>query len=228
MQVQISTIKLSVEHIPENLREYIDYERMDEQITTITFPPSKETNKFIAIFLKYQYDLPVKYLDPIIEQCYYVAQKSPIPNGSKHVTDASITIEPNNQNIFKQISYTPINQNIPEGTIISLHETIPWDSQRKILTSSSLIYNGILCNRCIPYSTMDIGSEIMGKFVVKTNTERKSMALYRFRRPKDNILTIITPLYLGIDSKYIFNLFLKTITNDSTIINMTKEILSHL
>ena len=228
----------SIEHIPVNMREYIDHERMEEMLTKIVLPKTKETNSFIALFLKYQYKLPVRYLEPIIDQCYYVSQKSPIPSGSKHVVDASITIEPNNQNVFKQISYTPINQDIPEGTIVSLSEAVPWDGDRMLLTSASLVCSQPLCNRCIPYTTIDIGSEIVGKFVVK-NTRgtdhslvRESMSLYHFRRPADNILEIITPTYLNVNARKIFELFSASLRMDGCESELAsryvKEILDQL
>lgn len=237
----MSNIKISVKHISPNVKafseeqlKYLDYERMDETLVRFEFPMLSNKKdkvldddimediyyKFFAVFLKYQYKLPVKYLEPEIENCYYISQKSLIPNGSTKVSDAYISIEPLNQNIFKQISYTPINQAYDIGTIVSLHETIPYANSdgttppRRLLTSASLEcqllnkdikYKG-LCNRCIPYSSIDIGSEVVGKFVIKTNPLRESMALYRFRRPSDNILEIVTADYLNVDCKLVLKL----------------------
>lgn len=236
LSINKQPIKISYKHLTKEQLKYIDVDRMAETKTTIIFQYKNndypdELYEWFALFLKYQYRLPVKYLEPEIESCTYIAQKSPIPNNSKKITDASITIEPLNQNIFKQISYTPINQAFDIGTIISLHETVPYTNpdgslpDRKLLTSASLEcqqlnkdvkYKG-LCNRCIPYSSLDIGSEIIGKFVVKTSPLRESMTLYRFRRPKDNILEIITPDYLNVDCKYIFISTLEAIKQRQTI-----------
>lgn len=261
----MSNIKVSVKHFTPNIKafseeqlKYLDYERMDETLTKFEFPllATGKNNKklldddimddiyykFFATFLKYQYKLPVKYLEPEIENCYYISQKSLIPNGSTKVSDAYISIEPLNQNIFKQISYTPINQAYDIGTIVSLHETIPYSNSdgttppRRLLTSASLEcqklnkdikYTG-LCNRCIPYSSIDIGSEIIGKFVIKTNPLRESMALYRFRRPSDNILEIVTADYLNIDCKLVLKLTKEEIIKNESESNIKTDIIKIL
>ena len=222
--------------------EYLDYERMDETCTIFTFPESTKNKvldddimddiyyKFFAAFLQYQYKLPVKYLEPDIESCYYISQKAPLDDPNKPITSAPITIEPLNQNVFKQISYTPINQAYDIGTVVSLHESIPYVKDdgntppRGLLTSASLVcqqlndnkvkYKG-LCNRCIPYTTIDVGSEIVGKFVIKISPLRESMALYRFRRPRDNILEIVTPDYLNVSCNYILDLTLSLMMKDN-------------
>lgn len=219
-------------NLEENLLDYIDYDNLDTTTTTFTFPTLTEKDKlldddkmldiyytFFAYFLKYQYKLTIKYLEPDYNNCSYISQKSLSP--TDNVNDAYITIEPLHQNIFKQISYTPINQIYTLGTIVTLHEKINYTDKdlttpsRKILTSSSLKVNKItdkdikykdLCNKCIPYSTIDVGSEIIGKFTVKNNTIRESMSLYQFRRPDDNILEIITPDYLNVNCNYILTL----------------------
>lgn len=240
-------INISTKHLTKDQLKYIDVDRMAETKTIIKFDYKQDNipdilYEWFALFLKYQYRLPVKYLEPEIESCTYIAQKSPIPNNSKKITDASITIEPLNQNIFKQISYTPINQAFEIGTVVSLRESILYTNEdgslpdRKLLTSASLEcpqldkdikYKG-LCNRCIPYSSLDIGSEIIGKFTVKTSPLRESMALYRFRRPQDNILEIITPDYLNVDCKYIFELTLETIKQRQQIDKQTEDIFKNI
>lgn len=232
--------KVDTSKFTEKELEYLDYERMDETCTIFTFPESTKNKvldddimddiyyKFFAKFLQYQYKLPVKYLEPDIDSCYYISQKTPIED-NKPITSASITIEPLNQNVFKQISYTPINQAYEIGTVVSLHESIPYvDNEgntpaRRLLTSASLVcqplndnkvmYRG-LCNRCIPYSSIDVGSEIIGKFVIKVSPLRESMALYRFRRPRDNILEIVTPDYLNVSCNYILDLTLAEMMKD--------------
>lgn len=237
--------KIETEHIKPNIKvfseeqlRYLDYERMDETLTRITF--EKTPYSFFAKFLKYQYKLPVKYLEPEIENCWYISQKTYINTKSKNITDAEITIEPLNQNVFKQISYTPINQGIELGTIVTLYEKIPYTNpdgtipSRRLLTSASLdcSFKG-LCNRCIPYTAIDVGSEISGKFTVKTNPLRESMALYHFRRPKDNILEIITADYLNITPKYVFKLTKEEIlkrepNTEKEIIKILDDIISKL
>lgn len=201
-------IEKIVSHFVPNVKDYtkeelqyIDVERMNETITTYRFKHMTEIEyATIAAILKQQYNLPIKYLEPDYDNCSYIAQKSLLPTNESKITDAYISIEPLNQNIFKQISFTPINQKIELGTIITLHESIPFNANaRKLLTSASLKCDIALCNRCIPYSSLDIGSEITGKFVVKTSTMRGSMSLYRFRRPSDNVIEFVTPDYLNVD-----------------------------
>ena len=238
--VEREYIKPDIKKFTEEQLKYFDYERIDETLTRFIFPTctKKEDGdimedkyyKFISSFLKQQYKLPVKFLDPDIDSCSYICQKSIIVGNTKKIADASITIEPLNQNVFMQISYTPINQAFELGTVISLRETIPYTNEdgstpsRRVLTSASLMcqplqgktfthegktydikYNG-LCNRCIPYSSIDIGSEIIGKFIIKTSELRQSMTLYNFRRPEDNILEIITPDYLNVSISYVLDL----------------------
>lgn len=263
IKVSSKNIEFNFKAFTEDQLKYLDTDRMDETITRIEFPTIKSGSgvldddimddkyyKFFKVFLKFQYKLPVKYLEPEIENCYYISQKSLIPNGSMKLTDAFISIEPLNQNIFKQISYTPINQEYEIGTVVSLHETIPYTDNygkmpaRRLLTSASLEcqllnknikYKG-LCNRCIPYSSIDVGSEVVGKFTVRVSPLRESMALYRFRRPKDNILEIITADYLNVNCKMIFKLTkdeLTKLTNEDDSItvedkNKTIEILDKL
>ena len=237
---EISHYSVDKSKFSEKELEYLDYERMDETCTRFTFPESSKNKvldddimddiyyKFFAKFLQYQYKLPVKYLEPETDSCYYISQKAPVED-SKPITSASITIEPLNQNVFKQISYTPINQAYDLGTVVSLHESIPYINEdgstpsRRLLTSASLVcqplmdtklkYKG-LCNRCIPYTAIDIGSEIIGKFVVKVSPLRESMAIYRFRRPRDNILEIVTPDYLNVTCDYILDLTLAEMNKD--------------
>ncbi len=239
ISVSKSSIVPNIKGIDQKMLEYIDYERMNETKSVITFPknkPSKEYveygdimddkyYKFIARFLSYQFKIPVKYLEPIEESCSYISQKSLLTGNDKNIRNAPITIEPLNSNWKKQVSYTPINQLTPLDTVVTINETIPWNHDdgtypvRKLLTSASLVvltdleseikkinpktkYFG-LCNRCIPYTAIDIGSEIAGKFIVKNAILRESMSIFRFRRPEDNILEIITPDYLNVDLKYV-------------------------
>lgn len=225
MSIRRETVKIVINRKDFTADElkYFDVDRSNETLTRFTFPANTQANgqllqetqetqvssinmseldyATIAAILQQQYRLPVKYLEPDYDNCYYICQKSLLPNADSKVSDAFISIEPNNQNVFKQISYTPINQALEIGTIVTLHEAIPYDAPaRKLLTSASLKCEKPLCNRCIPYTTIDVGSEIVGKFVVKIATPlRNSMALYRFRRPQDNILEFVTADYLNIN-----------------------------
>lgn len=242
MKCETKKYKVDTSKFTKEQLNYIDYERMEETLTKFIFPSkSDDMYEFIALFLKQQYNLEIKYLEPDIDSCSYISQKAPIFGNTKKITDANITIEPLNQNVFKQISYTPINQAFDIGTVVSLHETIPYTNPdgttppRGLLTSASLTcgqytkdnfemnnktYKATyknLCNRCIPYSSIDVGSEIIGKFIIKTSSLRKSMSIYKFRRPADNILEIVTPDYLNVTIDYILDLtekqIIKTVTD---------------
>lgn len=262
IKVTQSAIVPNIKAIDAKYLDNLDYERMNETKFVITFPEtgaSKEYDdyhdmmdpkyyEFIARFLSHQFNIPVKYLEPIDESCTYVAQKSLLTGADKNIRNAPVTIEPITMNWKKQVSYTPINQLTPLDTIVTLHETIPWNNddgtypERRLLTSASLVvltdleteikkinsktkYFG-LCNRCIPYSVIDIGSEISGKFIVKHAILRESMSLFRFRRPADNILEIITPDYLNVDLKYILTEMIETDKNESftTICNQIMKL----
>ena len=262
---KIDHIKVDDTKFTKEQLKYLDNERMDQTRVRIVFPKGKDDMEekyymFFAVFLKQRFKLPVKYLEPEIDSCSYISQKSTIIGNTKHISDASVTIEPLNQNVFKQISYTPINQAFDIGTVVSVHEQIPYTNDdgstpsRRLLTSASLKcapyakatydmlghtykaeYKG-LCNRCIPYTSIDIGSEIIGKFTVKLSTLRQSMALYKFCRPDVNILEIITPDYLNVNCEYIINATMDVVNNDETIdkddkkefMNIAKEILTSL
>ena len=155
-KINVKTEKITVDTkaFTEEQLKYLDYERMEQTLTRFIFPTIKKNDngeimediyyRFISIFLKQQYKLPVKFLDPDYDACSYITQKSVIIGNTKKITDASVTIEPLNQNIFKQISYTPINQAFEIGAVVSLHETLPYTNEdgttppRRLLTSASL------------------------------------------------------------------------------------------
>ena len=81
-KLSIETAKNSVNHkaFTEEQLQYLDYERMNETITKITFPMKEKQMEdkyyeYIALFLKQQYKLPIKYLKPDIDSCSYISQK---------------------------------------------------------------------------------------------------------------------------------------------------------
>ena len=60
-----------------------------------------------------------------------------------------------------------------------------------------------ICNRRIAYGALDIGSKFEAKFIVELSKLYSSMSLFRFRRPKDDVLEFIYYDHLCIDMKYI-------------------------
>lgn len=171
------------------------------------------TDEYIAAvrdFAKHQYKLPMKFLKPIHEAYSYVAQKSQIVGDEHDPKNASVTIEPLNPNFPIMISYTPINQSLPLGTIVTIHESIPYDwnpgdppLERRFLWSRNLKTddnitdvikranpNSINLNPWIMsnhYGSIDIGSTIDAKFEVSEVDPNiyESFAMFRFNRCDD-------------------------------------------
>lgn len=163
--------------------------------------------------LRLQYKLPIKYLKPVPGVFHYVAQKSLIIGNEKDINHASVVVEPINCDFVNAIQYTPINQSIPVGTIVTINESIPFDTlkdgsepERKNLWSSNfrtiddienVIKNNITdkqCKRLKPWimnchiGAVDIGSQITGKFVVSMADTNiiKSLALFSFKRSDED------------------------------------------
>lgn len=167
--------------------------------------------KAICEIVGHQYKLPVKYLQPVKESCSYISQKAQLSGNEKDLRNANVTIEPLNADYTNLIQYTPINQSIPLGTIVTLEVDIPYEStadkngnliypKRKFFWSSNLktdkdIEAKIKAENpksirtkpwieCCHYGSVDIGSQIRYKFVVQNvNTKIvKSFSLFGFRR----------------------------------------------
>lgn len=156
---------------------------------------------------KCQYLLPIKYLRPIPGSYSYVAQKSQIFGKEKDIKNAGVTIEPLNPDIFNVISYTPINQSLPLGTVVTIDVGVPYDTlpngeepERKFIWSNNLKTvddveakikaenkNSIRVKpwiECCHYCSIDIGSRLTAKYevdYVDTNIA-KSFSLFGFSR----------------------------------------------
>jgi hypothetical protein len=133
-------------------------------------------------FPKIQYKLRMKYLKPINDSYSYVSQKSLIVGNDKNIKNASITIEPLNNDFLHLISYTPINQKIPLQTIVTLDVNNPYEGNDEELPSRKFIWSRNLkfpddiniSNPCclVHYGAIDIGSEIFAKYEVsEVNTD---------------------------------------------------------
>ena len=172
--------------------------------------PSEISNEYqdgLRDMLKLQYELPVRYLKLSPGSYSYISQKSQIQGKEKDIRNASVTIEPLNPDYANLIQYTPINQSLPLGTVVTLDESIPFETapdgtepERMFIWSSNLktdddIESKIKSEKpdstrtkpwmeCCHYGSIDIGSHISCKFTVSNvDTEIiKSFPLFGFRR----------------------------------------------
>lgn len=185
----------------------IDVEGLTRQGVRI-IPSKLDDDYYIACrdITRNQYRLPIKYLKPINQSFRYMAKKS--TSTKPDIEDADLVCEPLNPDIKHCISYTPINQDLPIGTIFYIDESIPYNqgSIRYLLSSDNLrsTYDkklkGIYTKpfvKCDYNCSMDIGSEIFCKFEVEyIDPERiKSMTMFtgprRSESPKDPFFEIL-------------------------------------
>ena len=168
---------------------------------------------FLAIseIIGSEYSLPMKYLKPDLSACRYISQKSQLFGDENNMENASITIEPLNNNIFNTlIAYIPINQNLPLGTMFTLNVETPYQPVGDNIPEQLMLYSDIIVtdenigeiipfNRSIELGSIDVGSKLFGKFVVSDVDLSVSMsrALFSFKRPAINKFEIITYDYVG-------------------------------
>ena len=186
----------------------IDIDGLQRNYLKITFKQLTDDVYFtLRDITKCQYLLPIKYLHPIPGSFSYISQKSQIYGKEKDIKNASVTIEPLNPDIFNLISYTPINQSLPIGTIVTVDVSIPFDvlpngeePERKFLWSRNLKTSSDIeskiktenpksittkpwIDKC-HYCSIDIGSRITAKYEVSlVDTDIvKSFSLFGFSR----------------------------------------------
>ena len=211
--------------------ETLDIENLQETIYTLTFDHLSDNDYIgIADFLKLETKLPMKYLKPIQSSCVYVAQKARVTSSLEQSVDNSpVQIEPMNPDWANgQIRFLPINQSIPLDTIFTISKQIPFDGEFQWVMSSDIISTKplkelilqenpnakhfVLTNQKIYLFGQDIGSRLEGKFKVSmTDDIFDSMRLFRFKRPKDNVIELIMYDFLDIDLKYVLELCQKSI-----------------
>ena len=187
--------------------KHIDIEGLQRTYLTITWTKlSDEVYFAMRDFAASQYQLPIKYLKPIPNSYSYVSQKSQISGKEKDLKNASTTIEPLNADFFNMISYTPINQSMPIGTMVTIDVKTEFDSingqepERKFIWSNNLqtdhdIEQKIKAEKpkstrtkpwiqCCHYGAIDIGSRLTAKFEVQyVDTEViHSFSLFGFSR----------------------------------------------
>lgn len=200
----IKNIKIS-EIVPKG--NNIDVEGLTRQVVRI-IPSKIDDDYYLACrdITRNQFRLPLKYLKPINQSFRYMARKSSTLQGDS-IKDADLICEPLNPDIKHCISYTPINQELPIGTIFYIDESIPYDKDaiRYRLWSKNLRstyekkLKGIYKKQfvLVDYNcSMDIGSELLCKFEVEwIDPERiKSMTMFtgprRSEDPKDPFFEI--------------------------------------
>lgn len=228
--------------------ETLDIENLQETIYEVTFDKLTDEDYIgIADLLKLETKLPMKYLKPIQSSCVYVAQKARVSSSLEQTVDNSpVQIEPMNPDWANgQIRFLPINQSIPLDTIFTISKQIPFDGEFQWVMSSDIVATKplkelilqenpnakhfVLTNRKVYLFGQDIGSRLEGKFKVSmTDDIFDSMRLFRFKRPKDNIIQFIMYDFLDIDLKYVLELCQKSIHATEHSKSIVKNILESL
>lgn len=175
--------------------KYFDVDANIRTVTTFEFDALESKNpalyvrlrKCMAAILKMQTKLPMVALQPDIADCKYVSQKTPTSGADVDVEKASIVIEPINPGFFEFIKYIPINQKIPLETIYVIDLSVPFTANRRYAFKSNCIKPLIDVaeaikssmkstptaiqtkdmNKHIHIGVLDIGSHLVGKFVVR-------------------------------------------------------------
>jgi hypothetical protein len=197
----------------------LDKDSVRKHILTIQFKEyTPDVYEVLRIIPKCARNIPMKYLKLVPGSYTYVAQKSRIFGKDMDIRNAGITIEPMNADICHIISYTPINQSLPLGTIVNLDNNIPYDTlddgsepDRLRLTSDDLIIADDIEQKikaanpkstftkpwgqhCL-FGSIDIGSILKAKFeVAPVDTSINSgFQIFRFERSDDdNLFRLIT------------------------------------
>ena len=194
---------------PEELKLF-DIDGLQRTYLHITFKQLGDDEYFFMRDVAWnQYKLPMKYLKPVPNSYSYISQKSQISGKEKDIKNAGVVIEPLNGDFFNMISYTPINQALPIGTIATIDVQTEFNTvdghepERKFIWSDNLkTENGISekikkakpnSTRSEPwikhchYGAIDIGSRLTAKFeVAQVDTEIiKSFSLFGFGRCDD-------------------------------------------
>lgn len=208
----ISSVKLNKsgpkasDFTPDELK-LIDIDGLQRSHLTIAFNDLNDDTYFFMRDVAFnQYKLPMRYLKPIANSYSYVSQKAQISGKEKDIRNASIVIEPLNADFFNLISYTPINQSLPIGTVVIIDVETEFDTidgrepERKFIWSNNLSTDNDITAKimkenpastrkepwikCCHYGAIDIGSRLTAKYEVATvDTEvMHSFSLFGFSR----------------------------------------------
>lgn len=222
MDIKVVKTKLEpIKHMFEK-DDLFNFETNVRTKTTFSYKkPEPDTKEEYEInfarnqIFRHQYKLPVKALISDGGNTY-VCQKTPNNDVSNDIKSASKVIEPLNIGFWEYIRYIPIDQNIPVGTVYLLNCKIPYNSPTRFFFMSNQIkrVDGKKIETDFdPYihiGTLDIGSEVNGKFTVEhINTDiYDSYTLFTFRANVDSF-SIITYDFMNTDAKYILTEVLK-------------------
>ena len=219
-KIVISKLEPNTKEIEKLNKNFLKFYTPETNIRTITtfkhkkFENDVETeekyiiNKTKAQIIRNQYHLPMKYLKPF-ENNIYICQKSQLYGKSQNIKDADVTIEPLNIGFDKYISYIPIDQTLPEGTIFKCYVKNDYSSKtRKFFDSSALLENVEIDREHLPFDPnlhigcLDIGSEYNARFIVDNidQTLFDSYAKFGFRTTEDSI-SILTYDFMNVKVK---------------------------
>lgn len=198
-----------------------------------------------------QYRLPMKYLKPIPNSFSYVSQKSQISGKEKDINNAGVVIEPLNADFFNLISYTPINQALPIGTMVTIDVETEFNCvgdkqpERMFIWSNNLKTDDDIESKikkekpnstrtkpwieCCHYGAIDIGSKLIAKYEVE-NVDIdiiRSFSLYGFSRNDDKKeFTIWTFNYFNVSPMEILTMMKKQSGLNDKTPKIIDEILS--
>lgn len=241
MKISVSQRKPIEKMFPKEALNMYCPETNTRTVTTFTYPKPKEGSKeeFLInharnAISKYQYSLPMKYLEP--DYFRYICQKAPLRGASQVIDSANRIIEPLNVGFKDLIRTILINQDIPEGTIYTMHVENPYESDtRYFFCSNQLVSetrkdhlypakNGYDFDPFIHIGCIDIGSEIIGKFIVKPVDLNiyKSYCLYKFELT-DNSISIITYDFMNVSVKQILEKIKNCVKNEKPALGSLKE-----
>lgn len=163
---------------------------------------------------KNQCRIPMKMLVPD-QSNTYLCQKSPLVDRSQDIRNAGKIIEPLNVGFWDYIRCIPINQDIPIGTVYTIHCEVPYESPTRYFFMS----NQLVCltrkkevdfDPFIHIGALDIGSELNGKFTVQWVDMDIYDSYHAFTFSlTDNSVSIITYDFMNITVKYILEEILK-------------------
>lgn len=223
IKVKTTEIKPIISMFPKEALKYYCPETNIRIMTTFEYKKPVEGSKeeyeinyARNQILKNQFRIPMKYLEPDSNNTY-VCQKAPLTGKSNDIRTAARLIEPLNRGFWDYIRLIPINQDIPEGTIYTIHCKVPYSSDTRYAFMSNQIVRagkkrdkGYDFDPFIDIGVLDIGSELDGKFTVKQVDLNvyDSYTLFTFR-VTDNSFSILTYKFMNVDAKYILTEVIK-------------------
>lgn len=206
-KVSLSTRKPDASKFTKDELKRIDIDGLERNYLTITWSKLSDDEYFaMRDIAANQYKLPIRYLKPVPNSFSYIAQKSQLSGKEKDIKNAGIVVEPLNADFFNMISYTPINQSLPLGTMITIDVENPFlttdgtEPERKFIWSNNLRTDPDVESkikqenpksirtkpwiRCCHYGAVDIGSRLTAKYECSyVDTEIiRSFSLFGFSR----------------------------------------------